>query len=400
MSSNRDKRNRARRRGLIAGAMLLVALLAVSGAAFAGPDQLKGGSVAIQLHGSRGLKLTPGSLNLPITGGAVDPIDGSGSVQVSGRFRAKRGKGKTKVTITALNLGANGGPGSISAKVGKRKVGAFGTLAGGTVARAGWGARIDNVTATIAAKGAQALNLAFSPRKGKGAKKSAKRGVKAGQSLGTVVSITTDPLAVEVVAGTGTLTLHTAAMGAFVSKLPKHCIDPLPTGSPAGVSPVAPAESDLPGTTYMFPVAGGSAAPDFSAGELLTAGGQTITKNHSTNPFNPVAACDAADPPVGTKLVSTNIGVDFAHNSLNSTAALPTGTSLRAPLGDIDFSTGTRSVDPNTKTLTVSGATVKLSFPAALTLNQFFPTESGSASDDFVAGDLIGTIDISGAKLR
>ncbi len=112
------------------------------------------------------------------------------------------------------------------------------------------------------------------------------------------------------------------------------------------------------------------------------------------------SACDSADPPVGTKLVSTDIGVNFAQNSLNSTAALPTGASLRAPLGNIDFSTGTRSIDPNTKKLTVTGASVTLSFPAALSLNQFFPTESGNASDDFVAGDAIGTIDLTGVKLR
>jgi hypothetical protein len=147
---------------------------------------------------------------------------------------------------------------------------------------------------------------------------------------------------------------------------------------------------------FDFPVSGGSAAPEFSAGELLTAGGQTLTKDNG--PLTP-GACSSSQPPVGTKLVSTNIGVDFAHNSLNSTAALPTGASLRAPLANIDFSTGTRSVDPNTKTLTVMNATVSLSFPAALTLNQFFPSVSGS-SNDFAAGDEIGHIDISGAKLR
>jgi hypothetical protein len=204
--------------------------------------------------------------------------------------------------------------------------------------------------------------------------------------------VTTDPLAVEVVPGTGTLTLQTALMGAFASKLPQHCISPL-----SGVTAIPPASTQLLNpANFDFPVSGGSAAPDFSAGELLTAGGQTLTKDDGA--LTP-GACASAQPPVGTKLVSTNIGVDFAHNSLNSTAALPTGTSLRAPLANIDFSTGARSVDPNTKTLTVTNATVSLSFPAALTLNQFFPSVSGS-SNDFAAGDLIGTISISGAKLR
>lgn len=405
MSSLRDKHNSAGLRGLAAAVLATGALVAVVSSAMAGQDQLKGGSVVIQLHGSRGLKLKPASITVPITGGAIDPIDGSGTVQVSGGFRAKRGKGKTKVKLTSLTFGANGGQGSIAATVGKKtKVGAFGTLVGGSVARSGWGATISNVGASLAGKGAQALNRAFSPKKHKGAKKSRGGKVKGGQPLGTVVSVVTDPLAVEVVPGSGSLVLHTPLSGAFASKLQAHCIDPLPTASPPGVAAVAPgtATNTLTplGTNFTFPVTGGAAAPDFSAGEVITGGGQTLTKNDtSLPPFNP-SACDSADPPVGTKLVSTELGVNFANNSLNSTAALPTGVSLRAPLGDIDFSTGSRSVDPNTKKLTITGATVSLSFPAALTLNNFFPTESGHPSDDFVAGDAVGTIDVTGVKLR
>jgi hypothetical protein len=276
--------------------------------------------------------------------------------------------------------------------VGKRDVAGFGTLRGGSVARNGWGARISNIRATIAGKGARALNRAFSPRKGKGANKSAGGGVKAGQPLGTVISVTTDPLAVEVVPGTGTLTLKTALMGAFAGKLPEHCISPL-----TGVSAIPPASTQLLNpANFDFPVSGGSAAPDFSAGEVLTAGGQTLTKDNG--PLTP-GACSSSQPPAGTKLVSTDIGVDFAHNLLNSTAALPTGASLRAPLATIDFSTGSRSFDSSSNQLTVTGATVRLSFPAALTLNQFFPSVSG-ASDDFAEGDEIGTIDLTGVKLR
>jgi hypothetical protein len=273
--------------------------------------------------------------------------------------------------------------------VGKKGVSAFGTLVGGTVSRDGWGAKIENVGASIAGKGAQALNRAFAPRK-KGAKKSAGGGVKAGQPLGRVVSVTTDPLSVEVVPGTGTLTLNTNVTGAFANKLPQHCISLL-----AGVTPIAPATQSL--ANFTFPVSGGTAAPDFSAGELLTGGGQNITKD---NGLLTPGACSSAAPPVGTKLASTDIGVFFGQNFLMSTATLPNGTVLRAPLATIDFSTGSRSVDPNTKTLTVTGATVNLADLAAFTLNGTFPTESGNASDDFAGGDQIGTIDITGAKLR
>ncbi len=389
MPSHRDKHSAATR-GLIAVALALLALLAASTSVFAAQDELKGGSVAIQLHGSRGLKLKPGSLTIAITGGAVDPVDGSGTVRVSGSVKARRGKGKAKVTITALNLGANGAPGTISAKVGKTKVPAFGSLRGGSVARDGWGAKISNITATIAGKGAQALNRAFSPRKGAG--KSSGGRVKAGQPLGTVVSVTTDPLSVEVVPGSGTLTVATNLGGAFAAKLPKHCISLL------GVTAIPPGHMELlPPGAFTFPVAGGSAAPDFSAGELLTAGGQAITKDNGALTPGP---CTSANPPVGTKLTSTELGVDFAQNFLMSSATLPSGTTLRAPLATIDWSTGTRSIDPNTKTLTISGATLNLTSLSAFTLDTTFPNESGTPGNDFAAGDEIGTIGLTGAKLR
>jgi hypothetical protein len=318
MPSTRDKHRRAGRRGVIALVLALVALLAVSSSAFAGQDVLKGGSAVLQLQGSRGLKLKPSSLTLPITSGAVDPVDGSGTAQVSGAFRVKRGKHKAKVSLTAFSLGANGGPGSIVAKVGKDFVSGFGTLSGGTVTRDGWGARIENVTATIARSGARALNRALSPRK-KGARKSARGGVKAGQPLGKIVSLTTDPQSVELVPGTGSMELVTNLGGAFAGKLPQHCISLL------GVTAIAPAMMELlPVGGFTFPVAGGSAAPDFSAGDLFTAGGQTLTKD---NGLGTPGGCSNG-PPVGTHLLSTELGVAFALNNLTAIATLPDGTTL------------------------------------------------------------------------
>src|SRR4051812_16667117 len=133
MPNHRDKRTRAGRRGLIAVAIAVVAVLAAAASALAGPDDLKGGSVSMHLQGSRGLKLKPADVTYGITGGAVDPVDGSGVVQIAGGFTARRGKGKAKVKLTTFNLGPNGAQGSIVAKVGKDFVSGFGTLSGGTV---------------------------------------------------------------------------------------------------------------------------------------------------------------------------------------------------------------------------------------------------------------------------
>ncbi len=393
------KRRQLRRSGAIA-TTALASVLALSATALAGQDELRGGSVVLQLQSSGGMKVKPRSLTLPISGGAVDPVDGSGTVQVNGAFTARRGKTKAKVRITTLNLGANGSKGSVIAKVGKEFVSNFATLSGGSVARSGWGATISNVRITMAGRGAKALTSAFSATGRKGAQKSGGGKVKAGKPLGTIVSLMTDPRSVEVVPGSGELVLHTQAAppGPFVDKLTQHCIDPLPSGTPAGVAPVAPATtSGLGGTDYHFPVTGGAAAPDFSAGEVITGGGQTLTKNSSI--LNP-SGCSSG-PPVGTQLRSTDLSVAFDVNSLRSIPTLPSGTTLpRAPLATIDFSTGTRSVDPNAKTLSVVGATVSLAGLASGTLNEVFPNGSGDPSNDFATGDLIGTIDLTGVKLR
>jgi hypothetical protein len=385
------------RRGLIAAIVVAVASLVLASVAPAVTDDLKGGSAVMQLRNSKGLKVKPKALTLPITSGSIDPVDGSGTAYVTGAFKARRGKSKAKVKLISLTLGANGGPGTIAAKVGKNRVNNFGSLIGGTVARSatGFGTTISNITAKVTSSGLKAIS---GGGKGKG-KKSATSAKTA--PLGTITSLTTIPLAVHVIPGQGSVVLHTNAMGSFVNKLPQHCIDAV-AGNPAGVTPIPPATTTGPlfgllPLDYIFPVTNGAIGPDFSAGELFTAGGQTITKNSSlTQP----SGCPTTPPPVGSKLLSTNLSIDFASNALASIATLPDGTTLpRAPLADINWSTGTRSVNPTTGAVTVTGATVTLASLAAQTLNNTFPNV-GPAGNEFATGDLIGTIDVTGVTLR
>jgi hypothetical protein len=381
MSSDRDKRGRAGRYGLVATLAALGLWLAAPGAALAAPDQLKGGSVQIQLQNGRGLKLSPRGLSLPIMGGAIDPIDGSGTVEVRGAFRAKRGKGKAKVKVRELTFGANGGGGSIAVKVGKRKVGRFGLLSGGTVTRDGWGAQIAGVTAKLGSKGAKALDAAFSPRKGKAA---AAR-VKGGQTLGTV-SVTTDPRTVEVLPG-GELVF--SADNGFVNKLMAHCVFGL---LPGGVEAIPPATQSLTLTDFTFPVTGGSISPDFSAGRVTSAGGQTIAKNFDLGiPFS----CDEG-PAAGTKVVQTEFEAQFDIQALASATVLPEGPVGIASLGTFDLGAATtKSADLNTKQIRITDAPVHLDGFTAFILNQVFPNESTDASNDFGGGDLVGTLSLS-----
>jgi hypothetical protein len=286
-------------------------------------------------------------------------------------------------------------------KIGKDRVRGFGTLSGGTLARDGWGAKLDDATVKLAKKGSRALNRAFSGRHGKGKASAAK----AGQTLGTV-SATTVPLTVEVVPGSGSIKLFASLdSGSLTDKLPSHCVDtvtPTPIVSEPGVSAIAPATLEVlpPPPTFTFPVSGGAVAPDFTDGRLITAGGQKVTKNNG--PLTPGmggAPCSTSAPPIGTSILSTDFEAEFSLNALAANTTLPTGSIGLGALGAIDWSTGTRSIDPNTKKLTVSGATLRLDGLSAFVLGQVLPNVSDDPNDDFKGGDLIGTLDMT-ATLR
>jgi hypothetical protein len=374
---------------LCAVALAITSVLAFASPAPAAQDELAGGTVTLETASSKALKLKPSSLDLAIAGGAVDPIAGDGEVKAPGKLRVKAGKRKAKVAIKGFAFGADGGAGAIDAKVGKKRVADFGEMSGGTVVREGLGARISDVSAGLSAAGAKALNRALKA-KGKGGKARAadSRKIEAGDALGTVAA-TTVPKTVEVLPG-GSMTLHTDPD--LLSKFLAHCINALPgTG---GVYPVAPATQDQASAAFTFPVTGGAMAPSLADGTVVTGGGQGITKNvGGTIPY----ACDL-DPAVGTTVTQSLLTANFAGNSLAAAVELP-GGSQTATIANIDFSTGTKTFDPATNQITVTGATVTLDRLAAIILNDVFPNRSGDPNNDLGSSDVLGTLDVS-AKLR
>jgi hypothetical protein len=366
----------------------MLAALVVSSPALAGTDPLSSSSsVVLQLRSSGGLKLKPATLALPVGTGQLDPITGAGTIQTNRGFKARRGGRKTKVKITALTFGANGGPGRMDAKVGKRKVKAFAKLSGGTLTRDGWGAKLDGVVAKLGSKGAKALSRALSSG-GKGKASAAAGGIKAGKPLGTL-SVTSVPQTVEVLPG-GTLVFEADPL--FAIKLARHCVNAT-IADPPGVEPIAPATEPVLGE-FIFPVTGGSIAPDFSGGAVLSAGGQRLTKNDPGPPSGFLAGC-TAPPPVGTHIDQTDFQAQFDLKSLSAVATLPTGPIGLAPLGNLELAAATTSADVNTKQVTVTGAPVRMSAFAATTLNQIFPNASGIPSSDFAAGDSLGQVSLN-----
>jgi hypothetical protein len=361
-----------------AAALALVAGLVVVAPASAAQDELSGGAVTLATASSKALKLKPASLDLQIEAGAVDPVAGDGTVKAPGTLKAKAGDSTAKVSITGFTFGANGGAGTIRAKLGKKRVKGFGTLTGGTVTRDGLGAQISGVAASLGAKGAKALNRALEPE----------TKIKADDPLGTL-SAKTVPKTVEVLPG-GSMTLHTDPD--LLPKLLAHCINAAP-GS-GGVYPIAPGTQDPVSAAFTFPVTGGAMAPSLADGKVITDGGQGITKNvGGTIPY----PCNL-DPAVGTTVTQSQLTANFAGNSMAAFVVLP-GGSQNTTIANIDFSTGTKTFDPVTNEITVTGAKVTLDQLAATVLNQIFPNRSGNPSNDLSNTDVLGTLDLT-AKLR
>ena len=144
--------------------------------------------------------------------------------------------------------------------------------------------------------------------------------------------------------------------------------------------------------TFTFPIVGGSFAPDFSDGRIVSAGGQLVKKN---NGLLTPSACTSAEPPVGTSVINSDFEAKFDIGMLSAQATLPTGPFGLAPLGAMHLDSTNSSFDPNTNTVTLTDVPLTLTEVAAFTLNNVYPTQSGNASDDFAEGDDFGTVSLT-----
>jgi hypothetical protein len=368
----------------LAASAAVLASLAVAGPAAAGTDPLSGGSVQLAPVAPKGLKVSPRPATFQIVGGDLDPVTGAGTARVNGTLVFKRkGKPKRKTAVRVESFTfAPGGQGTVEAAVRGNSMPAFATISGGSVARNGLGAALSGISARLTGGGAKALSRAFT-RKGE-----KRRKVKAG-NLGTV-SAQTIPRTVEVVPGSGTMTL--VADLALASKLLAHCINPV---LPGGLEAVAPGTFNLLTSTFTFPVSGGSLAPDFSSGNIVTDGGQRLGKNDSL----PVPFTCNEGVPLGTNIVQTNLTPDFGLSALQAGVSTNGQPVFPAAVGTLDLSAGSLQFDPATKQVTVTDVPVNLYEIAATVLNETFPNESGNPSNDFNSSDSLGTLSVT-ATLR
>jgi hypothetical protein len=358
----------------IAAAISAAALLLTASAAFGAADPLKGGTTKMTLKIPKKVKVAAKggasksgrTVTLPITGGQLDPTNGSGPVQNGGKIQLKLGKKKASLTSIVTTFGSGGG---ISAKL-KGKNTKLATMSGGNVGRAGFGGTVTSAVAKLTKKGAKALNTALGG------------GFKKGRTF-SKNSTTTVPLTVAVKSATSSTTLDTTGIpgcvGAgtcttFAGKLAEDGITTTPSGGTTLVGPVL---------TFP-PQTGGSIAPDCTAG-VLTGSRGAITLSKGS------ASITQANP--NDDFTSKAVSFDVTVSGLGSLG--------RASATNLIVTPGTCAADAATKKITVT-ATQTVNAVAASVVNQAFgltgtmncpggPAPPGSHNCPLAGGDPVGT---------
>ena len=351
------------------------ALLVTASQAFGAADPLKGGTtdLALKLPGKVKLGVKGGatksgkSVTLPITGGSLDPTNGSGPVQDGGSIVLKAKK-KVKLTNIIVTFGPGG---SISAKV-KGKKTKLAKVTGGTAGRAGFGGTVTGALAKLTKKGASALNKALGLSKG---------GFKNGKKLSSA-STTTVPSTVAVTSATSSTTLDVSDIlsgcvpsgtcNTYAGKLTEDGISSTPSN---GASIVG-----FPPVVTFTPQTGGSMALDCAGGTLTgSQGAVTLARGMAS-------------------ITQANPNDDFAGKVVTFEASASTVGSLgRASATNLIVTPGTCAADPTTKTITVT-ATQTVNPLAATVANNVLgldgsPCGPGGPPQDcaLAGGDPVGT---------
>jgi len=341
---------------------ILVAVLALAGAPAAGAtyDPVGSGATRIVLdsgfvsllrsHGVGLAATTPAKLQgriftLPVSGGEMDPTDGKGTIEHEGAliFTSAR----KRVPFRDLTVKVKKTP--LIAKVGgsQLKVAKAQRIASH---REGFGVGFGATGLTLTQKVATRLNKKL----GLG------RLLAEGQRFGSVTS-RTEPASVELLpTGSAVLTPDPA----FRAKLDSLFV---------AVNPIHPAQGL--GGVYSFPITvGGEIAPDASSGTLKVAGDLEFLQLGAGQVF-------WRQPWLDLAVHSGSADVD-----IEPTPAFP-GKIGR--LGIVELGPGAVTVDPASRTISLSSAPATLTAEAAASFNQAF---TQGASPAFSAGEPVGTV--------
>lgn len=381
---------RARRTMLsaVAAVAALAALLALAPFASAASDPLASGTTTITLNkglfkklkkaGVKVLKVSPAKVNgrkvtLPVSGGALDPTNGQGTVEHNGGIKFKHGKKSAVVKVIELNTTAN----SLKANVAGKKM-KLATVSGVTVARNGFGANVSIGKLKLTGNAAKQLNkkLGFG---GKGGKKSSastskSKGsqgpFKGNQVLGGSTSETQPKTVTVLPGGEATLLTNLETVGKFVSLKVE-------------LEPIAPATEKLAlPPSFFFPISGGTIAPNGLGGTVQTSGGVKLTQEPVLG-LELTMTLEAIWVDLSARTATVEVDIESSNPELVKTP----GKLGRSSIANLDLNGATIVSDPSAHTVSISNATASLQGVTAAVLNEVF---AGKA-EVFKEGDPLGT---------
>lgn len=397
-SQPRSARGRTLPAAILATA--LFALLAFAPFASAASNPIASGSTTLTINGGfknylktfgisiqkiSPTKLKGAKLTLTVTGGKLDPATGQGEVTLGGGLKFKAGKKTAPVKGLVLNTTGKKLTGKVAGKQMK-----IASVAGISFTRNGFGINLKVNKVKLTGNAANALNKKLGYAKG------TPKPFLANKLMAKATSETQPSTVAVVPTGSATLELSLSAQQKLAKVGPEECLCSGATKFPFKVSlaPVSPTSivSLGPPTIVGFPFGPeGTIGPAGTAGTVKTLGGLTLTQK-----------LDWPGVEKGiTVLTMGNIWIDLATKQASVEVSIVNPKVPEANLGNLgrasiaDFVVGGVTVDPATRTVSISNAAATLQAVTAETLNSVFikPLEASFGPDDvqFAAGDPLGS---------
>ena len=360
------------------GIAALLALLAFVPAASAARDPIAGGATDLHMKkgflrklsnagivvtGIRGGQASGNKIGLTVRSGMLDPTSVEGHLEAHGGFKLSVGNRGVPI----YNVSVNTVKGSVYATVAKAHM-QMATFANPLLTREGFGANFKAGQLVLTEKATRRI----SNRLGL----TGNQRLQAGRVISNLYSSAQPRTVTLLPQGTATLTPNQATLAKFAAKGVKL---------PSGIAPIAPASAPTP-TTLQFPIAGGTLAPDGTAGTLQTSGGVTVTKE-----------AKSLSPQIKLVNIAIDFGTKVATVELEILPAPPfPGATGRASIADLTLPANSVVANPGTRQIAIAGAEAKLQAVAATTLNSVFnqPAPEPPPSSNFVVGDPFGTFSL------
>jgi hypothetical protein len=342
-------------------AAALFALLAFAPFASAAPDPVASGSATITLKSGfvkslkkKGVKISKigsakvkgNKLTFKVTGGELDPTNGQGTLNLGGGIKFKHGKKSAPVKGLTLNTIKKG----LFGKVAGKKV-KITTVGGWSFTRAGFGVSLVVKKMKLTNTAAKKLNKKLKTKVFKG-----------------------NRLIASSVAEEQPATVTILPSGNVNFEANKELLQKLKNVKTA-VEPISP--TNVKGTTFEFPISGGSIAPTATAGVVQTIGGaklfQKLPKNEAETEF------------FETEITLGNFWLDLSAHTVtvevvaksNASEKLNLGALGRSSIADLTLTGATVTIDATNHRVTVDNAQATLQPISAEVLQGFVSVYRG-----------------------